>query len=139
MVAGESAAVRPDADYTVAEHVETQYPSVLQEPSAAIAQCPRVGLKRAMRVRVAAEMVIVAAEDIVSGERHELPNLLGIQHIGVEALMGAVVERAPVKLELPLIERDANPIRLELGRITEQLVHQGPQALLFAKERTVMM
>ena len=86
-----------------------------------------------------AEMVEVAAEDIVSGEGHELPKLPGIQHIGTETLLGTVVERAPVELELPLIERDADPIGLEFGRIAEQLVHEGPQALLFPEERTVMM
>src|SRR5487761_472344 len=92
-----------------------------------------------MRVCVPAEMMKIAAEDVVSGERHELPDLVGIQHIGTEALARAVVERAPVEPELPLIEGNADPVRLKFGRIAQQLVHHGPQTLLLLEERAVMM
>src|SRR5579883_170436 len=139
MVTGEPAAARPDSDYAAASRIEPQRPGVLQQPSAAITQRPCISLQRAMRIRMSAEMMEIAAEDILPRERHELPHLLRIQHIGTEPLPGCVLERMPVERELPLIERNSDPIRLELGRVAEQLVHQGPQALLFPEERTVMM
>src|SRR6185437_8288970 len=127
------------ADHSAAAHLKAHRRRVLQEPSPTVAECPGIGLKRAMGIRVSAEMMKIAAEDVVSRERYEVAHLPGIQHIGVEPLPRTVVEGLPVEQELMLIERNADPLGPEFRRVAEQLVHQRPQALLLPEERTMVM
>ena len=104
-----------------------------------ILQRPGVGLNGAMWIGMPAKMVEVPAIGRLRRVRHELADLLGIEHLGAKALMLPVLERAPVELELPLIECDADTVRLKLRRVAQQRIELRPESLLLEKQWAVVM
>ena len=98
---------------------------------------PGVGLHRALGIGVAAEVKERAADGIVAGDRHQLLHLLAVEEIPAKAARLGDLGRAPRERKLVLGERDADAIRLMLGRVAEELVHLGPEPLLLEAEGAV--
>src|SRR5215813_8827913 len=100
---------------------------------------PGIGLHGALRIRMPAEVQERAADGVVARDGHQLLQLLAVEQLPAKAAALADLGRAPSQGELRVGERDANPVGLMLGGIAEQLVHLGPEALLFETERAVDM
>src|SRR5205823_8116254 len=107
---------------------------VLQNPSTVVGKRPRVGLHGALRVGVAAEVQIRAADRLVADDRHQLLELTTIERLPAKAARLADLRPAPRERQLRLAQRDADPMRLVFGGIAEQPVHLRPQALLLESE-----
>src|SRR5207302_7362106 len=110
---------------------------VLEDPAAVVLQRPRVRLHRALRVGVAAEVQIGAADRVVAHGRYQLLELPSVQPLPAKPARLADLGPAPGQRQLRLAERDADAIRLILGRIAEQLVHLRPEPLLLETEGAV--
>ena len=67
---------------------------------------------------------------IVAGYGYKLLELLSVEQLPAEAPRLSDLGPAPGQRELRFAERDADPVRLMLGGIAEQLVHLRPEALL---------
>ena len=83
------------------------------------------------------EVEIGPADGIVADDGHQLLELLAIEQLPLEAACLAYLGPAPRQRELRLAQRHADPVRLVLGRVSEQVVHLRPEALLFEAEGTV--
>ena len=84
-----------------------------------------------------AEVEIGAADGIVTDDGHQLLELTAIEKLPLEAARLADLGPAPRQRELRLAQGHADPVRLVLRRVPEQLVHLRPEALLFEAEGTV--
>src|SRR5215470_1354201 len=102
-----------------------------------VLESPGICLHRALRVGVAAEVQIGAADGVVAGEGYQLTELPAIEELPVEAPRLADLGPAPGQGELRVAQRDADPVRLVFGGIAEQLVHLRPETLLFETEGAV--
>ena len=84
-----------------------------------------------------AEVEIGAADGIVTDDGHQLLELTAIEKLPLEAARLADLGPAPRQRELRLAQGHADPVRLVLRRVAEQLVHLRPEALLFETEGAV--
>ena len=120
-----------------AAHREPRHRRVLEDSPAVILQRPGVRLNRPLRIGMPTEVEIGPADGIVAGDGHQLLELLAIEQLPREAACLAYLGPAPRQRELRLAQRHADPVRLVLGRVSEQLVHLRPEALLLEAEGTV--
>lgn len=60
---------------------------VFENAAAEILQRPCVGLQGAVRIGVAAEMIVVARQHVIARERHEFPNLLRVQEVSAQSII----------------------------------------------------
>jgi hypothetical protein len=120
-----------------AAHREPRHRRVLEDSPAVILQRPGIRLHRPLRVGVPPEVKIGPADGIVADDGHQLLEVLAIEELPLEAACLAYLGPAPRQRELRLAQRHADPVRLVLGRVSEQVVHLRPEPLLFEAEGTV--
>ncbi len=110
---------------------------VLEDPAAVILKGPGVRLHRALRIGVAAEVQVGAPDRVVADDRHQLLELTAVEQLPPEAARLADLGPAPRERPLRLAEGDADPVRLILRRIAEQLVHLRPEPLFLEPEGAI--
>src|SRR5262245_47261915 len=135
----EGAARGLDGGNAAAADGEPGHRGVLEDAAAVILERPGVGLYGALGIGVAAEMEERAADGVVARDGHQFLHLLPVEELPPEAPRLADLGPAPREGELVLGKRDADPIRLMLGGIAEELVHLRPEPLLLETEWAVHM
>src|SRR5262249_23014542 len=67
----------------------------------------------------------------------QLAELLGVERLRPEPALGGDLGVPPIQGELALGQRHLDPVRRVLGRVAEERVHLGPEALLLETEGAV--
>src|SRR5713101_2277609 len=104
---------------------------------AVILQRPGIRLNRALRIGMATEVEVGPPDGIVADDGYQLLELPAIEKLPLEAARLTDLGPAPRQRELRLAQGHADPVRLVLRRVAEQIVHLRPEALLFEAEGTV--
>src|SRR5262245_33275953 len=112
---------------------------MLYPATAAILHRPRVALDCSLRVGVPAEVIEVAADDIVPDKRYELADLLCVESVRLEALAPGIGQCPGVERDLLLGTGKPDAVRRKLCRVAEEVVHERPQPLFLQKQRRMGM
>lgn len=138
-VAADLAAIGLDGGDAAAGAAEAGDGGVLQDAPAMVLHRPGIALQRAVRIGMAAELVVIAADDGVARQRHQLLRLPGVEHLRWEALPFGIAQCAAIERHLLLARGEAYALRPEFGGIAEQLVHHRPEPLLLGEEGRMMV
>ncbi|MNM20766.1 hypothetical protein D3C81_311080 [compost metagenome] len=139
VIAGDQAFGRAHACHAIALALDFDDGRVFEDATAEVFQRPRIGLQGAVRIGMAAKMVVVARQHVVTGKGNEFAHLLRVQEVDAQPVPGSFIHDFLIEGNLVFGQVDTDAIRAVLGRITEQFVHHRPQPLLFDKQRTVVM
>ena len=139
MVAVEAPESRLDADDAAAHRDDPRDGGVLQDAAALVLQRPGVGLHGALRIGLAAKMIMDRTDHVIPGKRHQLARLLRVEHLVVVAHASADIAVVLVLGELRLGQRHDDALAPVFGRVAEQLVHLRPEPLLLGEQRALVM
>ena len=118
---------------------ETHHRAVLADATAQVLQRPGIGLHRALRIGVAAELHVNAAEIGLADQGRHFAHLLRIQVIGGVTQGVKIGGHIVVVGQLGLGEGRDHPLAAVFGGIAEEVVHHRPKPLLLRIEGTVGM
>ncbi len=100
---------------------------------------PGIALQRAMRVGMAAELVVIAPDDGVTRQRHHLLGLLDVEHLGSKALVLGIAQDSAIEPHLVIAGGKTHPPPAKFSRVAQQFVHDRPESLLFGEERRMVV
>ena len=109
---------------------------MLTDGAAEVLDGPGIGLHRALRIGVAAEVGHHPARGCFTDPGHQLAQGLIVQDLNLKALGDRERRCAMVGFQLGRRERNADALTLIFRGIAEQIVHHRPEALLLAEQRT---
>ncbi len=104
-----------------------------------ILQGPGIGLHRALRIGLAAELQMDATQALVADQGRHLDGPLRVQVLGREPQFVEHLGHVVIVRQMRLGERHDHPLAPVFGGIAQQLIHQRPHPLFLGEQRGMVV